>query len=310
MSRRQPRHPGARRRASARPGVARAQDPPYVGWTAAAARPDHAVRALERERLRRRAHALRRRRRSARCAAASTRLADSCDHDAIFALAYLRTTEEYRRTIEDPTFFEDTPFVNHEDAVFARLLLRRLRRLARGAQAAPAGVGDRLPMPPPTARSPAHRQPLARHQRPRPARPAVRRSRASGWSSPTARAASRTTTASTSSSTASATTCTPRSPAASIPTIDDANVPGHGRRLPRRSSSSRPGARSRGATPSGSRPPRRPRRAPWSPHSIEALRRLAGEDDPSGHGLRSAPEQRRPRRLLRRQPRLRVSAAS
>ena len=48
-------------------------------------------------------------------------LARSCDHDSIFALAYLRTTEEYRRTIEDPTFFEDTRFVNHEDVVFARL---------------------------------------------------------------------------------------------------------------------------------------------------------------------------------------------
>ena len=47
-------------------------------------------------------------------------LADSCDHDSIFALTYLRTTEEYRRTIEDPTFFDDTSFVNHEDAVFAR----------------------------------------------------------------------------------------------------------------------------------------------------------------------------------------------
>jgi Family of unknown function (DUF5995) len=48
-------------------------------------------------------------------------LAASCDHDSIFSLAYLRTTEEYRRTIEDPTFFEDTAFVNHEDVVFARL---------------------------------------------------------------------------------------------------------------------------------------------------------------------------------------------
>jgi hypothetical protein len=46
-------------------------------------------------------------------------LAEDCDHDAMFALAYLRTTEEYRRTVEDPTFFEDTAFVNHEDAVFA-----------------------------------------------------------------------------------------------------------------------------------------------------------------------------------------------
>lgn len=50
-------------------------------------------------------------------------LAAACDHDAIFALSYLRTTEEYRRTIRDPTFFEDTRFVNHEDAVFARYYL-------------------------------------------------------------------------------------------------------------------------------------------------------------------------------------------
>lgn len=47
-------------------------------------------------------------------------LAAACDHNAIFSLSYLRTTETYRSTIEDPTFFEDTPFVNHEDAVFAR----------------------------------------------------------------------------------------------------------------------------------------------------------------------------------------------
>jgi hypothetical protein len=46
-------------------------------------------------------------------------LASSCDHDAIFSLTYLRVTEEYRRTIESPTFFDDTPFVNHEDVVFA-----------------------------------------------------------------------------------------------------------------------------------------------------------------------------------------------
>jgi hypothetical protein len=47
-------------------------------------------------------------------------LAGRCDHGAVFALSYLRTTQEYRRTIEDPSFFEDTRFVNHEDAVFAR----------------------------------------------------------------------------------------------------------------------------------------------------------------------------------------------
>ena len=47
-------------------------------------------------------------------------LAQSCDHDAVFALLYLRTTEEYRRTVAaDPTFFVDTAYVNREDAVFA-----------------------------------------------------------------------------------------------------------------------------------------------------------------------------------------------
>ena len=46
----------------------------------------------------------------------------SCDHDAVFGLTYLRTTEEFQRTIQnDPAFFEDKPWVNHEDAVFAEL---------------------------------------------------------------------------------------------------------------------------------------------------------------------------------------------
>jgi hypothetical protein len=47
-------------------------------------------------------------------------LAGACDHDALFSLAYLRTTEEYKRAAETPGFFEDTSFVNFEDAVFAR----------------------------------------------------------------------------------------------------------------------------------------------------------------------------------------------
>jgi hypothetical protein len=47
-------------------------------------------------------------------------LAQSCDHDAVFALLYLRTTEEYRRTVAaDPAFFADTAYVNREDALFA-----------------------------------------------------------------------------------------------------------------------------------------------------------------------------------------------
>jgi hypothetical protein len=46
-------------------------------------------------------------------------LASACDHNAIFSLTYLRVTQEYRRTIDDPSFFDDTAFVNHEDTVFA-----------------------------------------------------------------------------------------------------------------------------------------------------------------------------------------------
>ncbi len=48
------------------------------------------------------------------------RQAASCDHDAMFALTYLRTTEEYERAMLTPGFFADPNFVNHEDAVFAR----------------------------------------------------------------------------------------------------------------------------------------------------------------------------------------------
>jgi hypothetical protein len=49
----------------------------------------------------------------------------SCDHRAVFALTYLRTTEEFLRTVEeDPGFFRDPAWVNHEDAVFAELYFR------------------------------------------------------------------------------------------------------------------------------------------------------------------------------------------
>lgn len=48
------------------------------------------------------------------------RLAGSCEHNAIFSLTYLRTTEEFRRATTTAGFFADASFVNHEDAVFAR----------------------------------------------------------------------------------------------------------------------------------------------------------------------------------------------
>ena len=47
-------------------------------------------------------------------------LLSTCDHNSMFALAYLRTTEEYRRASVEPGFFSDPGFVNHEDAVFGR----------------------------------------------------------------------------------------------------------------------------------------------------------------------------------------------
>ena len=49
----------------------------------------------------------------------------SCDHRAVFALTYLRTTEEFFRTVTDnPNFSSDPAWLNHEDAVFAELYFR------------------------------------------------------------------------------------------------------------------------------------------------------------------------------------------
>ena len=47
-------------------------------------------------------------------------LGQACSHNAVFALAYLRTTQTYEWARNQPGFFNDTPFVNHEDAVFAK----------------------------------------------------------------------------------------------------------------------------------------------------------------------------------------------
>jgi Family of unknown function (DUF5995) len=47
-------------------------------------------------------------------------LGRSCDHNAMFALAYLRTTQTYLWAAQQPGFFQDTRWVNHEDAVFAK----------------------------------------------------------------------------------------------------------------------------------------------------------------------------------------------
>jgi hypothetical protein len=117
--------------------AARAEDPPYVAWTQllpgltaqyepsseneCAAGRTRCIDAVIREMDRR-----------------FDPLARSCDHDSIFALAYLRTTEEYRRTIENPAFFEDTAFVNHEAAVFADYYFRAFDAWHRGEVVPPA----------------------------------------------------------------------------------------------------------------------------------------------------------------------------
>ena len=44
----------------------------------------------------------------------------SCHHNAIFSLAYLRTTQTYKWASDQPGYFNDTPWVNHEAAVFAK----------------------------------------------------------------------------------------------------------------------------------------------------------------------------------------------
>jgi Family of unknown function (DUF5995) len=105
--------------ALARPVAAVAEDPPFVGWSSLlpglslpydVTSPDDCIAGR------------------IQCVDKTVRemtkrfepLASTCDHNAIFSLTYLRVTEEYRRTVQDPTFFDDTPFVNYEDGIFAR----------------------------------------------------------------------------------------------------------------------------------------------------------------------------------------------
>jgi len=48
-------------------------------------------------------------------------LGRACDHNAVFALTYLRTTQTYEWARDQVGFFSDPAWVNREDAVFARL---------------------------------------------------------------------------------------------------------------------------------------------------------------------------------------------
>ena len=46
--------------------------------------------------------------------------AQSCSHTAIFALAYTRITQTYGWSRDVPGYYEDVPYMNHMDAVFAK----------------------------------------------------------------------------------------------------------------------------------------------------------------------------------------------
>lgn len=61
-------------------------------------------------------------------------LAATCDHDALFELTYLRTTEEYRRSVQGG-LFADPAFMNHYDTVFARYYFEAYDAFHRGDKA-------------------------------------------------------------------------------------------------------------------------------------------------------------------------------
>ncbi|WP_173063659.1 DUF5995 family protein [Phytohabitans houttuyneae] len=61
-------------------------------------------------------------------------LGRSCAHNAVFALTYLRTTQTYEWARDQPGFFTDPAWVNHEDAVFARLYFDAYDSWAAGAR--------------------------------------------------------------------------------------------------------------------------------------------------------------------------------
>jgi hypothetical protein len=59
-------------------------------------------------------------------------LGQSCDHSSMFAVAYLRTTQTYEWARDMSGYFQDTPWVNHEDAVFAKYYFRAYDAWAAG----------------------------------------------------------------------------------------------------------------------------------------------------------------------------------
>jgi hypothetical protein len=60
----------------------------------------------------------------------------SCSHHAVFALAYTRITQTYAWSREQPGYYEDVPFANHQDAVFAKYYTDAWENWSSGNRAA------------------------------------------------------------------------------------------------------------------------------------------------------------------------------
>ena len=119
-----------------------------------------------------------------------------CDHNAVFSLAYARTTQQVAAVQRaDPAFFSDTPWLNHYDAVFADFYFDAWNSWQRGGSAPRAWtIAFRGRGSPEGVRG---RQPVARLERPRQPRSAVHPVRDRPRRSPTDRRARPTTIAST-----------------------------------------------------------------------------------------------------------------
>jgi len=63
-------------------------------------------------------------------------LGHSCNHQAVFALAYLRTTQTFQWAAAQLGYFQDPAYVNHEAAVFAKYYFAAYDNWAAGNRAA------------------------------------------------------------------------------------------------------------------------------------------------------------------------------
>ena len=65
-----------------------------------------------------------------------TPAAQTCSHLAIFSLAYVRMTQTYGWTRDQPGYYHDVPYMNHMDAVFAKYYTDAYYNWANGDRAA------------------------------------------------------------------------------------------------------------------------------------------------------------------------------